>query len=135
MLTITISIASGADAIFSFLPKLLGTTPALIEPWKLPVAFTAILVLTVLNIRGVKESVTSLLPIFAVFLLTHAVLLVVAIGGHLGDVGAVSTEVRENVGRTTMALGTFGALKLFVRAYSLGAAHIPASRPSPMASG
>src|SRR5689334_21812205 len=120
VLTITISIASGADAIFSFLPKLLGTSPAVIEPWKLPVAFTAIVVLTLLNIRGVKESVTSLLPIFAVFLVTHAVLLIVAIGGHLGDVGAVSGEVRENVSRTTMALGTFGALKLFVRAYSLG---------------
>jgi amino acid transporter len=120
VLTITISVASGADAIFSFLPSLLRTTPALIEPWKLPLAFTAIVVLTVLNIRGVKESVTSLVPIFAVFLLTHAVLLLVAIGGHLGDVGAVSAEVRHNVGRTTMSLGALGALKLFVRAYSLG---------------
>jgi amino acid transporter len=120
VLTITISIASGADAIFSFLPALLGTTPASIEPFKLPVAFTAIVVLTLLIIRGVKESVTTLLPIFAVFLLTHAVMLVVAIGGHLGDVSRVSAEVRDNVGRTTMALGAFGALKLFVRAYSLG---------------
>ena len=120
VLTITISIASGADAVFSFLPGLLHTTPSLIEPWKLPVAFSAILVLTILNIRGVKESVTSLLPIFAVFLVTHAVMLLAAIGGHLGDAAAVSDEVRANVGRTTMALGTFGALKLFVRAYSLG---------------
>ncbi len=113
VLTITISIASGADAIFSFLPHTWLV-------WKLPVGFAGILLLTILNIRGVKESVTSLVPIFAIFLLTHAILLVVTIGGHLGDVGAVSEEVRANVARTTSALGVFGALKLFVHAYSMG---------------
>ncbi len=113
VLTITISIASGADAIFSFLP------PHWIA-WKLPVAFAGVGLLTILNIRGVKESVTALVPIFAIFLLTHAVLLVVAIGGHLGDIGAVSQQVRENVARTSSALGTLGALKLFVHAYSMG---------------
>jgi amino acid transporter len=113
VLTITISIASGADAVFSFLPVAW-------HGWKLPVAFAGLVLLTIMNIRGVKESVTSLVPIFGVFLITHAVMLLVAIGGHLGDVGAVSLEVRANVGRTTTALGVFGALKLFVHAYSMG---------------
>ncbi len=113
VLTITISVSSGADAIFSFLP-----TSAI--AWKLPVAFAGVGVLTVLNIRGVKESVTSLVPIFALFLVTHTILLIVAIGGHAGDIGAVSAEVRENVAKTSTALGAFGALKLFVHAYSMG---------------
>src|SRR5262249_6992225 len=57
--TIAVSISSGADAVFSFLPQRLSVPPATAEPWKLPVALTAIVLLTVLNIRGVKESVTA----------------------------------------------------------------------------
>ncbi len=113
VLTIAISISSGADAIFSFLP------PAFLS-YKLALAMSGIVILTVLNIRGVKESVSSLVPIFAIFLVTHAILLAVAIGGHAGEIGAVSTEVHANVLRTSSALGAFGALKLFVHAYSMG---------------
>jgi amino acid transporter len=113
VLTITISIASGADAIWSLLP------PSLL-PWKLPAAYAGILVLTIMNIRGVKESVTAIVPIFIAFVLTHAVVLVVAIGGHAGDVGVVASEVRTNIGQSATSLGTYGALALFVRAYSLG---------------
>jgi amino acid transporter len=113
VLTITISIASGADAFFSFLPQSWLV-------WKLPTAFVGVAVLTLMNIRGVKESVTSLVPIFMLFIVTHATLLVVAIGGHLGEAAAVSADVRANVARTTGALGMFGAIKLFVHAYSMG---------------
>src|SRR5512143_3937030 len=53
VLTIAISLASGADAVFSFLPA----------TW-LPYKFTAVLavlgLLTLMNLRGVKESVTIL---------------------------------------------------------------------------
>jgi amino acid transporter len=113
VLTITISIASGADAIFSFLP------PSW-EWMKMPTSIAGIGLLTVMNIRGVKESVTALLPIFTVFVVTHAIMLIAAIGGHAGDFAQVSDEVRQNVTRTTTALGAFGALKLFVHAYSMG---------------
>lgn len=113
VLTIAISIASGADAIFSFLP------PSA-HAFKLPVIFAGLAVLTLLNLRGVKESVTALVPIFLVFIVTHAVLLVVGIGGRIGQVSATATEVHANIARTTASLGTFGALHLLVRAYSLG---------------
>src|SRR5215475_363417 len=73
VLTITISIASGADAIFSFLP------PAW-QPAKLPFAFAGVALLTIMNLRGVKESVTAIAPVFAMFVLTHAILLVVVLG-------------------------------------------------------
>jgi amino acid transporter len=113
VLTITISIASGADAVFSFIPES--------AHWlKLPVAFAGVLLLTVMNIRGVKESVTALVPVFALFVISHIILLVVAIGGHVGDAAQVAGEVHRNVSRTAAALGMFGALKLFVHAYSMG---------------
>ena len=57
--------------------------------------------LTVMNIRGVKESVTALVPIFVLFVVTHAILLVVAIGGHAGRRRPRSpARCTRNVGRT-----------------------------------
>jgi amino acid transporter len=133
VLTITTSIASGGDAIFSMVPRAwfgrdaLILDPSVIGTWldpvqraKLVVEIFAIAVLTVLNIRGVKESVQTILPIFAAFVLTHAVLLGVAVFGNLGEFHAVAHETKVNYAHTLAALGTFGALKLFVRAYSLG---------------
>src|SRR5512141_1707091 len=63
VLTISVSIASSGDAVFSFLPEAWGG-------WKLGFEVTAIALLVVLNLRGIKESVTILAPIFGLFLLT-----------------------------------------------------------------
>src|SRR5438874_1156838 len=90
VLTITTSVASGADAIFSFLP------PAWL-PLKLTAACVGLIVLTLMNLRGVKESVTAIAPIFIVFLVTHAILLLVAIGGHVTALPAVTSEVKRNI--------------------------------------
>ena len=62
-------IASAGDALFSLLPQ---------EWWGLRIYAEAALILTliVLNLRGVKESVQILLPIFLLFLVTHLVLIV-----------------------------------------------------------
>jgi len=68
----------------------------------------------------VKESVTTIAPVFAIFVLTHALLLIVVIGGHAGAVPQVAREVRASMHQSTGALGMMGALALFVRAYSLG---------------
>jgi amino acid transporter len=113
VLTITISIASGADAIFSFLP------PSW-QPYKLAFAFAGVGLLTIMNLRGVKESVTAISPVFALFLLTHAIMLVVVIGSRVGAIPEVTAQVRDNIGRTSGALGTAATLALFMRAYSLG---------------
>jgi amino acid transporter len=113
VLTITISIAAGADAIFSFLPPGLAG-------YELAVSGTGIVLLTVMNLRGVKESVTTIAPIFAVFLVTHAVLLLVAIGGRLPALPSVAHDIRSNVGHTFSLLGVAGTLQLLMRAYSLG---------------
>jgi amino acid transporter len=113
VLTITISIASGADAIFSFLP------PGALA-YKMLLALSGLVLLTVMNIRGVKESVSALVPIFVLFLLTHGILIALALGANAAQAGQVASEVHASIGRTGVALGTFGLLKLFVHAYSMG---------------
>ena len=57
MLTIAISVASGVDAVFSFLPRS-------IQFMKLEVEVALVLLLLVLNLRGMRESIKVLLPIF-----------------------------------------------------------------------
>ncbi len=68
VLTIAISIAAAGDALFSFFPV----------EWRmyaLPTEALLIIVLTLVNLRGVKESIILLAPIFVIFLITHCVLI------------------------------------------------------------
>jgi amino acid transporter len=114
VLTITTSIAGGADAIFSFVP------PGLHE-WKWPMEFLAIAVLVILNLRGVRESVTTLAPIFAAFLVTHAILIGGALLTRADEARVVTAQVREGLSSGMSLLGLGGLLALFLRAYSMGA--------------
>src|SRR5207302_8403739 len=95
VLTISVSIAAGGDAIFSVIPDG-GHWADLIVlgiPFKLVVELAAFLLLVLLNLRGVKESVTILMPIFLVFLVTHAIIVGAVIGGDLGRLGALARRV------------------------------------------
>jgi amino acid transporter len=113
VLTITISIASGADAIFSLLPPTWAAH-------KITVEILGLVLLTLMNIRGVKESITVLVPIFMTFVVSHAILLVGIFGRHIPDIPVVSHDVSLSIHRTVASLGMFGTFKLFIRAYSLG---------------
>jgi amino acid transporter len=114
VLTISVSIASGADQVFSVLP-------AAWHAWKLVVTSLVILLLVVMNLRGVKESVSVLAPIFALFLLTHAVLIIGGLATHAGQVPRVAHEVSQGFSHGLGTLGALGLFAVFVRAYSMGA--------------
>ena len=114
VLTITTSIAAGADAIYSFLP------PSWVAH-KLLVESIVIGLLVLLNLRGVKESVAVLTPIFLLFLLTHVVLLAGGFVVRGAELPHVATEVRDGLSRDLATLGLGGMLALFLRAYSMGA--------------
>jgi amino acid transporter len=114
VLTITISLAAGAEALCSFLPEPFNQ-------WKIGIAYAGLALLLVLNLRGVKESVTTIAPVFGLFLITHAILFVAMLVEHLSDFGRVSHEVRSNLSATVSSLGLWGTLHLFGRAYALGA--------------
>jgi len=113
MLTITVSIAACGDALFSFLP---------IEThgYKIFFELFLILVLIVLNIRGVKESVTILAPIFVVFVVTHIFMIGYGILSHLPQIGPVVHGIKTDFNAGLSSLGGLGMLALFLRAYSLG---------------
>lgn len=115
VLTITVSIAAAGDALF-------GLMPAEWASWKLTCEIGVVVMLIVLNLRGVKESVMFLLPIFILFLILHAVLIFGSVGMHLGGVGSLVTDVSREL-KTSAAnpeLGWLGIGALLLRAYSLG---------------
>ena len=114
VLTISISIASGADAVFSFLP------PTWVQ-WKMPVAIGGVILLTVLNLRGVKESVMVLVPIFMLFVVTHVVGLGYGLGSQVQQLSTVAASIGADVGAAHSELGMLGMVLLVLHAYSMGA--------------
>ena len=114
VLTITLSIASGADALFSFFPESM-------LHWKMVVAVSGLLLLTWLNMRGVKESVLPLVPIFMIFIITHAFVIIYSFTGHASGIPELVAKTAADVKSTSTELGTMGMILLILRAYSMGA--------------
>jgi hypothetical protein len=74
-----------------------------------------------MNLRGVRESVLMWAPVFFVFLATHAVAILVAIGVHISDFGAVTERTQSQIELAHAELGLSGIAILFLRAFSVGA--------------
>jgi amino acid transporter len=113
VLTLTISIAAGADAIFSFLP---------VEwhHYKLHATLLGIVLLSVLNLRGAKESIMLLVPVFIVFLVTHAFVILYALISHAGDVPALIAATTSDSRDSISEVGWVGMFLLIMRSYSMG---------------
>ncbi len=114
VLTVALSIASGADAIFSMLP------PSW-QPLKLWCAVGGVMLLTLLNLRGVKESVVPLIPIFLTFLATHLFVILYALLAHIPMWDDVYRATAADFHQTRAELGLLGVTLLLMRAYSMGA--------------
>lgn len=117
VLTITVSVTAAGDALFGLFPGCYNS------PWKLYAELGAIVLLIVLNLRGVKESIQVLLPIFLLFLLTHALLIGGAIFWNLSATADLGRELVAEV-QTSLRDPNFGLLAmlaLLMHAYSLGA--------------
>ncbi len=114
VLTITISVASGADAVFSFFPVAWGSL-------KIWFVIAVILLLIWLNLRGVKESVTILTPIFMAFMLSHVPLVLYGVLHHVDAIPAVSAAVTSDLSASLRDMGWIGVGALIMRAYSMGA--------------
>ena len=114
VLTITISIASGADALFSLLP------PALVH-YKVMFEAAGVCVLTVLNLRGAKEAVMPWVPIFITFVLTHLFVIGYTVFTHLPNLPEVWHNASADFGASHRSLGWLGMILMVLRAYSMGA--------------
>ncbi len=114
ILTITTSIAAGTDAFFSFLPYSY-------QAWKFPLEFCIIGFLAGLNLRGVKESVEAMMPVFLFFILTHVVLIFGTIALKLGDFPTVAHQVHAGFTNGIATIGFMGMAAIFLRSYSMGA--------------
>ena len=113
VLTITISIAACVAALFSYLPLAF-------HHYKVPFACFLCLMLIVLNIRGVKESIAIMAPIFVVFVATHLLMLLDGLITHSDRFIPLVNNFQTGIQQDITSIGIAGILMLFLRAYSLG---------------
>jgi amino acid transporter len=113
VLTIAISIASGVDALFSLMPLSF-------QPYKLFTEGTLILLLTVLNLRGTREAITVLLPVFLGFIVTHAFLIVYGVLAHVPELPTLVPATISETQDLASQLGWTGVAALLLLAYSQG---------------
>ncbi|MBY0379085.1 MAG: amino acid permease, partial [Burkholderiales bacterium] len=113
ILTIAVSTASGVDALFSLLPASYSSHKVVIE-------MGAIIILVALNLRGMKESIKILLPLFLGFLVTHFLVIVIGIFYHSSQLQFIFPNAISEANKMSNSMGLIATLAIFLRAYSLG---------------
>jgi len=113
VLTITISVAAGADALFSLLPLALHN-------FKFVTEIALLILLIVLNLRGMKESIKVLLPIFIGFFVSHVLLITYGIYVHAEGMPELIPATLNETTTLAQQTGWIFVASLFLRAYSLG---------------
>ncbi|MCG6874008.1 MAG: APC family permease [Betaproteobacteria bacterium] len=113
VLTIAISVAAGVDALFSLLPLPFQT-------YKITAGAALIILLTALNLRGMKEAVRVLMPIFLGFVFTHAYLIIYGITSHATGLPALVPETLADTGMLVGEVGWTGVAALLLLAYAQG---------------
>ena len=114
VLTIAISVAAGTDAIFSLMPLHF-------HAHKQIVASVLIGLLLWLNLRGMRESLHILLPIFIGFVITHGVLIVWGISAHASGLPALLPDAIRDTQELSAKAGWLFVAALVLKAWSLGA--------------
>jgi amino acid transporter len=114
VLTITTSIAAAMDQTFSFLPDQWVA-------WKLLIEGILIGVLILLNLRGVKESVTVVVPIFLFFIVTHAVVLIGCLISFAHQIPTATTHMTHALRQDVHQMGLWGMFLMLLNAFSRGA--------------
>ncbi|OGT41155.1 MAG: amino acid transporter [Gammaproteobacteria bacterium RIFCSPHIGHO2_12_FULL_37_34] len=113
VLTITVSIASGADAVFSLVPIWWSA-------YKLPTEALAIIFLLTLNLRGVKEAIQTLLPIFLGFIVIHLSLIIYGITAHSQGLTMLAPIAMHETRDLIQSVGLLSMIGIILHAYSLG---------------
>jgi len=114
VLTITTSVAAAMDQTFSFLPVVW-------QPYKLWVEVIIFVLLVIMNLRGIKESVVIVAPIFMFFVLTHLVILVGCFVVHGHNLAHLPAAAAHTAHMDYKSIGIFGIMALLFGAYARGA--------------
>jgi amino acid transporter len=113
VLTVAISVASGVDALFSLLP-------VSAQAYKLTLELVIVVMLLWMNLRGAKESIKVLLPIFLGFVFTHLAVIVYGLAVHVSGIPNLVpdtfAETRQLAGQTSWLF----TIAMLLKAYSLG---------------
>jgi len=113
VLTISISVAAGVDALASLLP--LG-----FHAYKLSAEAFFVGLLIILNLRGIKEAIQFLLPVFIGFVATHLVLIVYGIFIHASYLPDLLPYTFNETGKLAGNVGWAGVAGMLLLAYSQG---------------
>ena len=114
VLTIAISVASGVDALFTLLP--LGY-----QDIKLMTELGVVLLLLILNLRGVKEPLRLLVPLFLTFVITHLGFILVGIIIQPEALPSLVPLAIEETKQLSDNIGWLAVVSIVLKAYSLGA--------------
>jgi amino acid transporter len=113
VLTIAISVAAGVEALASLLPLWF-------QEYKLPAEAFFIGLLIVLNLRGMKEAIRILLPIFLGFVVTHLILIVYGIFAHASYLPDLIPNTLAETTHMASNIGWIGVAGMLLLAYSQG---------------
>lgn len=114
VMTVTISIAAGIDA-------LLSLAPLTQVSWGIEIKLLSIILLTAVNLRGVRESVLPWIPVFLLFVGTHLFAIVWSCISQASAFPTVFAGVVEDTNAVHSSVGTWGLLFLLLRSFSMGA--------------
>ncbi|OGT46690.1 MAG: hypothetical protein A3E82_01220 [Gammaproteobacteria bacterium RIFCSPHIGHO2_12_FULL_38_11] len=113
ILTIAISTASGVQALYSFFPVNLQFT-------ELPMEFSVIILFIFLNLRGMKESIRVVMPLFLGFVFTTLALIIYGIAMHSQSMSQVMHQSFHQAHELSSHIGPLLMLAFILHAYSLG---------------
>lgn len=113
ILTVAISMAAASDALFSLLPTHYHV-------FKLPVTIGFVILLLVMNLRGVKESIQVLLPLFIGFVITHMGFVTLGIFLHGDRLPDLIPSTIADTHNTIAEIGFAGMMGLLLKAFALG---------------
>ncbi|RJX40466.1 APC family permease [Paenibacillus pinisoli] len=103
ILTVAVSVSAGTDAITSAFPSL--------HEYNVPIAVVFVLLLTLLNLRGVTESASVLA--YPVYLFVFSLLILIGAGLYHIMIGGVAPEWHTPIGTPIAGISLFLLLKAF----------------------
>ncbi len=113
MLTIVISVVACARAVASIMPHNYHMHMLLAE-------VLAVCLLSLLNLKGMKESIKFLLPIFLGFVITHLFIIIYGIFMHGSQLPNMIHQTVSETHQAAQSVGLFAIIAILLRAYSLG---------------